>query len=83
MSSAMRRLATESISNEALELAHLPPPDAGWKEIERFALTLNGYEEIGQRLGELADGHARGTGDSGAEDHGLVAQPDDPDDRRV
>lgn len=55
----MRRLATESISNEALELAHIPPADAGWKEIERFALTLNGYEEIGQRLGELAEGHAR------------------------
>ena len=59
MSSQMRRLATESISNEALELANLPPANAGWKEIERFALTLNGYEAIGQRLGDLADGHAR------------------------
>ena len=55
----MRRLATESISNEALELAHLPPADAGWKQLEAFALTLNGYEAIGQRLGDLAEGHAR------------------------
>lgn len=55
----MRRLATESISNESLELAHIPPSDGDWKEIERFALTLNGYEAIGQRLGDLADEHAR------------------------
>ena len=55
----MRKLATESISNEALELAHIPPADAGWKAIEPFALTLNGYEAIGQRLGDLAEGHAR------------------------
>ena len=55
----MRRLATQSISNEALQLADLPPPDAGWKEIEPFALTFNGYEAIGQRLGDLAEGHAR------------------------
>lgn len=55
----MRRLATESISNEALDLAQIPPADADWKVIERFALTLNGYQEIGHRLGELADTHAR------------------------
>lgn len=55
----MRRLATESISNEALELAHIPPANAVWKELEQFALTLNGYEAIGQRLGDLANEHAR------------------------
>lgn len=55
----MRRLAAESISNEALELGAIPSSDGGWKEIERFALTLNGYEAIGQRLGDLADGHAQ------------------------
>ena len=55
----MRRLAAESISNEALELGAIPSSDGGWKEIERFALTLNGYAAIGQRLGDLADGHAR------------------------
>ena len=55
----MRRLATESISNEALELAHIPLADAGWKQIESFALSLNGYEAVGQRLGELADANAQ------------------------
>jgi hypothetical protein len=55
----MRRLATESVSNEALELASIPRSDGGWKEIEKFALTLNGYEALGQRLGELAETHAR------------------------
>jgi hypothetical protein len=55
----MRRLATESLTNEALDLASIPPSDAGWKEIEKFALTLNGYEAIGQRLGHLADLHAQ------------------------
>lgn len=55
----MRRLASESIPNEALELAHIPPADGDWKEIERFALTLNGYAAMGQLLGDLADQHAR------------------------
>lgn len=55
----MRRLATEFLTNEALELACVPPSDARWKELEKFALSLNGYEAIGQPLGTLADMHAR------------------------
>jgi hypothetical protein len=56
---AVRRLTTQSIPNEALQPTDVPPADAGWKEIERFALTFNGYAEIGLRLGDLADEHAR------------------------
>ena len=55
----MRRLAMESIPNEALEPTHVPPSDGPWKDIERFALTFNGYEAIGQRLGDLANEHAQ------------------------
>jgi hypothetical protein len=32
-----------SISNEELELADVPAPDASWDEIESFALSFNGY----------------------------------------
>jgi hypothetical protein len=45
------------IPNEQLTLAHLPGPDARWEEIERFALTFDGYARIGPRLGELAKKH--------------------------
>jgi hypothetical protein len=45
------------IPNAQLTLAHLPGPDAGWDEIERFALTFDGYSAIGPRLGELAKKH--------------------------
>ena len=55
----MRRLTMETISNEALAPSDVPPLDAPWKDIEKFALTFNGYEAIGQRLGDLANSHAQ------------------------
>ena len=47
------------ISNEALRLSDLPPRAASWSVIEQFALTFNGYTELGNELGELADTHRK------------------------
>jgi hypothetical protein len=38
---------SEQISNEDLELKHIPGARASWEQIERFALTFNGYDELG------------------------------------
>jgi hypothetical protein len=35
------------IANADLTEAHVPPPDAQWRPIGRFALTFNGYEAWG------------------------------------
>lgn len=45
------------ISNRDLQLADIPPPDAEWNEIGRFALTFNGYEHWGsfEKCAEVAN----------------------------
>jgi len=35
------------IANAELRESDLPPPEAGWREIGRFALSFNGYEAWG------------------------------------
>ncbi|MDP1825356.1 MAG: hypothetical protein Q8L48_19015 [Archangium sp.] len=50
------------LSNADLRRAQVPGPQASWQEIEHFALTFDGYQRIGQRLGALAEQHrAAGT----------------------
>jgi len=45
------------IANEELSESDLPPPEAGWREIGRFALSFNGYEAWGsfQKCAEVAN----------------------------
>ena len=45
------------IANSDLSESDLPSPDAGWHEIGRFALTLNGYESWGsfQKCADVAN----------------------------
>lgn len=38
---------SRKITHEDLKLDDVPEPTAGWDEIGRFALTLNGYERLG------------------------------------
>lgn len=45
------------IENDALTLGDVPSPHARWEELAQFALTFNGYQRIGPRLGELAAQH--------------------------
>ena len=45
-----------SISNELLLHAQIPTPRATWEQIAQFALTFDGYRELGQqRLARLAN----------------------------
>lgn len=47
----------QPIYNQSLTLAMIPAPDAGYTEIERFALTIDGYREAGggARAAEIAE----------------------------
>lgn len=46
----------EAIPNENLTASVVPPTTASWHLIQEFALTLNGYEVIGQKeCGTLAN----------------------------
>jgi hypothetical protein len=36
-----------AISNTDLVLSDVPPPDASWRQIVKFALTFDGYEHNG------------------------------------
>ena len=36
------------IPNDRLHLDDIPPPRSSWDVIQKFALTFNGYEEIGE-----------------------------------
>jgi hypothetical protein len=45
---------SNELSNADLRTSHLPPPDAGWHEIGRFALSFNGYEKWGS-FGKCAE----------------------------
>ena len=36
-----------AISNTDLVLSDVPPPDAAWRQIVKFALTFDGYEHWG------------------------------------
>lgn len=47
----------EPLSNETLRRAQVPAPDAPWEDIERFALTFDGYATLGKRLAEVAERH--------------------------
>jgi len=51
------------ILNEDLQLADLPPPNADWGEINRFAHTFNGYEAWGsfERCANVALSRKHGT----------------------
>ena len=37
-------MSQESVSNEDLTVDAIPPPDASWETIQRFALTFDGYD---------------------------------------
>ena len=45
------------IANAELSESDLPPPEAGWREIGRFALSFNGYEAWGsfQKCADVAN----------------------------
>ena len=45
------------IANTELSESDLPSPDAGWREIGRFALSFNGYEAWGsfRKCADVAD----------------------------
>jgi hypothetical protein len=45
------------ILNRRLDAARIPPPDADWDSIQRFALTFNGYKHWGsfERCAEIAE----------------------------
>lgn len=45
------------IENDALTPADVPSAHARWEDLERFALTFDGYKRLGPRLGELAAQH--------------------------
>lgn len=56
------------IANEDLKQSDVPPSDAGWYDIARFALSFNGYEWWGsfQRCAEIANLAAQTFRESGA-----------------
>ena len=37
----------DPIANEALRRSDVPPPDADWSTVVRFAQTFNGYQQMG------------------------------------
>jgi len=50
------------IPNETLSLDDVPPGDAPWRDIARFALTFNGYAEWGRKhCAEIANARRAGT----------------------
>jgi hypothetical protein len=50
------------IPNERLRAVKMPPQDADWHEIERFALTFDGYKHWGsERCAEIANARQHGT----------------------
>jgi hypothetical protein len=51
------------IADSELELADIPPADADWGEIGRFALTYNGYKVLGsfEVCAEIANARRHGS----------------------
>lgn len=51
------------ISNAQLKVAKMPPVDAEWADIDRFALTFDGYAYAGsiERCGEIANSRRHAT----------------------
>jgi hypothetical protein len=49
----------QPISNSDLRPSDVPPPNAEWEAISRFALTFNGYEQAGSfaAAGRIANEH--------------------------
>lgn len=49
----------EKIENIRLTLEDVPPPNAGWQEIQEFALTFDGYQFWGsfEKCAEIANAH--------------------------
>lgn len=43
------------IPNSKLKPSHIPKPGTDWRNIERFALSYNGYEHYGEECGEFAN----------------------------
>ncbi len=54
---------TDTISNQDLTLESIPFPTATWDEIERFALTFDGYAAAGsfEACAEIANAQRRET----------------------
>jgi hypothetical protein len=60
------------ISNDELTPDDVPGPNAGWGELSWFALSLNGYDEIGNdEVGALANQSVRYHQEHGRIDPGL------------
>ena len=53
----------EEVANTELSEDNIPPPDAGWNEIGRFALTFDGYKHWGsfEKCAEVAKARAHDT----------------------
>jgi hypothetical protein len=56
-------MVPKNIPNRDLVADKLPPLDADWEEIQRFALTFDGYKCWGsaERCGEIAEARRHST----------------------
>jgi hypothetical protein len=46
---------SDAIPNEALRQSDVPPRNADWSRVLRFAQTFNGYEQMGDQCAEVAN----------------------------
>jgi hypothetical protein len=56
-------MLTKYVPNKLLEFSKIPGEEARWEEIERFALTFDGYKHWGgsEKCGEIANARRQST----------------------